>query len=358
MNIDFDKNIQKSLENYELPYDADAWSELSKKLDKTMPVIKKPNTKWWIISTIISVIAVSSIYFIQSDEKKEISSSSSSEKIDETQLSENSKTKEQLITINTKAKIIEDKQEHDNVSSNSNTSVKEGLKMKEIIEINSSEITILTNQTTHKENKYNKSIDDDKKPNPTVKIDNQQTTHTQNSIDFEIDNEFQYENGLPTLHLKATNFATNYEWDFEKLIFTPTTKEVEVHYFKKGVYNVKLSTTNSNGQIISETKKITVPEDYNLLAVDAFSPTENNIKTNTFIPFALTVRNVRFTMTIIDSKNGGILYQTSDANQPWDGIDKRTGVLVNASESFIWKVTLENPEQGESPIYKGVVIRL
>ena len=50
MNIDFDKNIQKSLENYELPYDANAWSELSKKLDKTMPVTKKPNTKWWIIS--------------------------------------------------------------------------------------------------------------------------------------------------------------------------------------------------------------------------------------------------------------------------------------------------------------------
>ena len=356
MNIDFDKNIQKSLENYELPYDANAWSELSKKLDKTMPVTKKTNTKWWIISTVISVIAVCSVYFIQSDEKKEISSNS--EKIDETQLPKNTKTHEQSNTKITKAKIIEEKQQYDNVASNSNILAKEGLKTKEIIEINSSEISIVTNQTTHQDSKYNKSIDDDKKPNPTVKIDNQQTTHTQNSIDFEIDNEFQYENGLPTLHLKATNFAANYEWDFEKLIFTPTTKEVEVHYFKKGVYNVKLSTTNSNGQIVSETKKITVPEDYNLLAVDAFSPSENNIKTNTFIPFALTVRNVRFTMTIIDSKNGGIVYQTIDANQPWDGIDKRTGVLVNASESFIWKVTLDNPEQGESSIYKGVVIRL
>ena len=358
MKIDFDKNIQKSLENYELPYDANAWTELSKKLDKAMPVAKKSNSKWWIVSTIISAIAVGSVYFMQSNAPKEIAATATTENVDETQLSTNSKQKEQLTTENTIEKTIETEHLNPITISTSLATDKEFLKTKEAIEIIPSETTSATAQINHQDSKNNKSNDDAKKPNPTVKIDNAQPSLTQNSIDFEIDNEFQYENGLPTLHLKATTFASNYEWNFEKLKIVPTSKEVEVHYYKKGSYNVKLSTINSNGQIISETKKITVPEDYNLLAVDAFSPTENNVKTNTFIPFALTVRNVRFTMTVIDSKNGGIVYQTSDANQPWDGIDKRTGVLVNATESFIWKVTLENPEPGESSIYKGVVIRL
>ncbi len=358
MKIDFDKNIQKSLENYELPYDANAWSELSKKLDKTMPVTKKTNTKWWILSTVFSIIAVSSIYFIQSDDKKEIASTSNSENLDKTQHSKNPKTIKLLNSNRTTEKIIKNGEQKINIAANSNMLEKDGINIKESIEINSNDNTFNTNQITHQDNKNYHSSDDNKKPNSAVKNDNQLPTITQNSIDFEIDNEFQYENGLPTIHVKATTFASNYEWNFEKLKIAPTTKEAEVHYYKKGAYNIKLSTTNSNGQVISETKKITVPEDYNLLAVDAFSPTENNVKTSTFIPFALTVRNVRFTMTIMDAKNGGILYQTSDSNQPWDGIDKRTGLLVNASESFIWKVTLDNPEPGESSIYKGVVIRL
>ena len=76
------------------------------------------------------------------------------------------------------------------------------------------------------------------------------------------------------------------------------------------------------------------------------------------MPFALTIRNVKFNMVILDPKNGGIMYQTNDSNQPWDGIDKRTGNLVPPNENCIWKVDIENPEPGENSHYKGVIVRL
>ena len=357
MKIDFDKNIQDSLREYELPYDANAWVELSKKLDQKMPVAKKPTYKWWILSTIVTAITVGSVYFIQSNEiNKSVALNKVNTENNPTISFNNQDNENKTLKISKENSSVKTTQKSI-FTSNSKELVNDNEKNKEVTETNVTTPNYLST-VTHVDIKNNKSNDDIKKTNPIVKNDNLLAPSSQSNIDFEIDNEFQYENGIPTIHLKATTLASNYEWNFEKQKHTSTSKETEVHYFKKGIYSVKLSTTNSNGQVISETKKITVNEDYNLLAVDAFSPTENNVKTNTFIPFALTVRNVRFTMTIIDSKNGGIVFQTSDANQPWDGIDKRTGLLVNASESFIWKVSLENPEPGESSIYKGVVIRL
>ena len=357
MKIDFDKNIQDSLRDYELPYDSNAWIELSKKLDQKMPVSRKPTYKWWILSTIVTAITVGSLYYIQSDEAIKSVSSNEIQTEKKPQVSSNTQKNENKSHLISKENRTEKTSQKSIATPTSKELINDNDKMKDVLETNINVSKPLTT-TAQIDLKSNKSNEDAKKTIPIVKSDYSVIPSSQSNIDFEIDNEFQYENGIPTIHLKATTFASNYEWNFEKLKNTPTTKETEVHYFKKGTYTIKLSTTNPNGQVISETKKITVNEDYNLLAVDAFSPTENNVKTSTFIPFALTVRNVSFTMTIMDAKNGGILYQTSDSNQPWDGIDKRTGLLVNASESFIWKVTLDNPEPGESSIYKGVVIRL
>ena len=163
---------------------------------------------------------------------------------------------------------------------------------------------------------------------------------------------------LPSIKVKSSNTAVNYEWTSNNKVIQQKSKEVELHYFKKGTYSISLTTTNQSGQSSTETKNITINSDYNLLAVDAFSPTENNSKINTFIPFALTERNTQFTMVILDAKNGGIIYQTNDANQPWDGIDIRTGNMVPQGENCLWKVTIYNPEPGENSIYKGIILRM
>ncbi len=63
-------------------------------------------------------------------------------------------------------------------------------------------------------------------------------------------------------------------------------------------------------------------------------------------------------MVILDPTDGGIVFETSDASQPWDGIDKRDGKLVDIKKVYIWKVTIKFPETGEKSEYKGTITRI
>jgi hypothetical protein len=175
--------------------------------------------------------------------------------------------------------------------------------------------------------------------------------------DFDIDSEISYnEKGLPTVSFKANANANEYNWTFEKHGHSIDTKEAEVHYYKAGTYKITLTTTGENGCKTSETNKITV-KDYNLLASNAINLSDESGKNNTFMPYALTVRNTRFTLTILDPVSGETIFQTIDPSQPWDGTDKRTGNLVTGS-NFIWNVVIANPQPGENANYKGVITRL
>jgi hypothetical protein len=52
------------------------------------------------------------------------------------------------------------------------------------------------------------------------------------------------------------------------------------------------------------------------------------------------------------------LFETSTADQPWDGIDRNTGKMVDENKSYVWKVILDQPESNEKPEYLGTVVRL
>ena len=72
------------------------------------------------------------------------------------------------------------------------------------------------------------------------------------------------------------------------------------------------------------------------------------------MPRALVEReNVKFTMIIVSPEDGHIMYETSDASQGWNGVDRTTGEALPYQKTFIWKVTIENPEAGERPVYGG-----
>ena len=161
---------------------------------------------------------------------------------------------------------------------------------------------------------------------------------------------------MPIAKLSASGNASTFNWKINAKKYTGT--ECQVHLFQKGIYSIHLSAQNSIGCSAEITKEITIESDYNLLAATAFDLQSRDKRNNSFIPFALTVRSVDFAMIIIDPKDGGILFETTDASNPWTGIDKRTGQLVETNKPFIWKVVLKNPEQGEKADYKGVITRL
>ena len=166
-----------------------------------------------------------------------------------------------------------------------------------------------------------------------------------------------YENGLPQLNARAYNDA-DYTWYLNNTRIGETTSKATFNLFKKGKYQIKLGSKGDNGCEATTTSEFTVDEDYNLLAVNAFTPSSWDSRNTHFIPFALTQRNTPFTMIVIDPADGGIVFETSSADLPWDGIDIRSGKMVEPNISYLWKVILEQPEANEKPEYIGTVVRL
>jgi hypothetical protein len=174
--------------------------------------------------------------------------------------------------------------------------------------------------------------------------------------------EFSYygvdelENGIPTITLKSNAIGTDYEWKMEGRKAIQSGKEAKAHFFNKGQYDVTHIVTGSNGCKTSETKTITVDQEYNLLAMNAFTPESYITAKQTFMPRALVDRNTDFTLVIFD-QSGAVVFETNDATNAWNGIDKRNGQMVEANKTFVWKVTLKNPLDGEKPVYQGTVVR-
>ena len=108
----------------------------------------------------------------------------------------------------------------------------------------------------------------------------------------------------------------------------------------------------------TEKIKITANEDYNLLAVNAFNPQSRDERNAKFMPYALTIRDVRFELIVIDPDNGGIVFKTKDAQNAWDGTDQRNGQMVPAQKAYIWKVVLQDALPSEKTTYSGTIVRI
>ncbi len=177
-------------------------------------------------------------------------------------------------------------------------------------------------------------------------------------VDIEVVDKNLFENGLPTTKFSTNCISNNYLWEFDGINTSIQSKDANVHYFKKGSYQVELTVRNDLGCSNTAVNTITVDEDYNLLAVNGFDPMSNDSRKNTFIPFALTQRSVTFRMIIVDPKDGGIIFESTDASNPWSGIDNRTGQMVEPNKAYIWQVIIDTPEAGEKSEYKGTIVRM
>ena len=134
-------------------------------------------------------------------------------------------------------------------------------------------------------------------------------------------------------------------------------KYQQFNLFNRGTYEIKTVLSEGNCKSV-DTRQITVSEDYNLLAVNAFDPYSSDHRKTTFLPFALTVRNTPFKLVILEPESGAVIFETNDVSQPWDGMDKRTGKMVPSNKAYIWKVNLSQPVEGEKSTYQGTITRI
>lgn len=181
--------------------------------------------------------------------------------------------------------------------------------------------------------------------------------HEAQSIQVTADDYLNFENGLPELNVRAfSDHALSWYVNNQKV--ARSGKKENFYLFDKGSYAIQAMTKDANGCQSSDKISFYVEKNYNLLAVNAFTPNSFDDRNTTFMPFALTTRNTPFKMIIIDPSNGAVIFETTNASQAWQGINKNTGELVKENTSFVWKVILQNPEPGESPEYMGTVVRL
>ena len=183
------------------------------------------------------------------------------------------------------------------------------------------------------------------------------TVFEANEAQITSDDALNYENGLPELNLE-TYQEGKHTWSLDGEVRAKNQSAHVFKLFKKGIHTMSIKTTDANGCNASSSITFNVESDYNLLAVNAFSPSSTEPRNTHFIPFALTQRNTPFKMIIIDPADGAVLFETSAADMPWDGTDRNTGKMVDTNKSYVWKVVLEQPEANENPEYVGTVIRL
>jgi hypothetical protein len=421
MNKNIDELIKSALEGHEMPYDNNAWNSFEKKLNKPNAPIK-PFKFWFFGTSIIAVITISSLlYFSSKQEEKSdklveqksdlIEKSNSQSTTSKKTKSENTKgIQDEKISSNELEAKEDDKKEtktnlilpeinevlvkeitkdlkldeeltnpkkgnsiitknvtEPDVTSFSNKCLGENLK---VINKNDESMTLIfpsgKKVSLAESATENIKLSEEGKYELLVNSKQKETYNSFFSV-FEnprasllVEDELNYETGLPIIRGEVQTFEETIKWKVDKVVSANSSKAktAAFYFFEKGQFELEVIVSNDKGCSSTEIKTIIISEDYNLLAVNAFNPLSDDRRKNTFMPYALTKRNSAFSLIIIDPDNGGIIFESSDSSNPWDGIDKRNGKLVSESKTFIWKVTLASPEKNEKAVYKGTIIRI
>lgn len=180
------------------------------------------------------------------------------------------------------------------------------------------------------------------------------TVHSLPSVNFTYEANI-FEKGLPIVICEAYGEYASYSWSFDD----KTVKDEAVtlyNFFKKGDHDVALKVIDRNGCENTIKKTVQIRNNYNLMAVGAFRPNGSDHRNQTFMPYSLTERNVKFQLTIIDPTDNGVVFTSKDAKNAWDGTDQRTGEMTASNKTFIWKVQIYNPVPNERPIYSGTIV--
>jgi hypothetical protein len=410
MKDKLENNFKEALENFSLPYEPGAWSQVKSRLDaQTTPLYKK---SWFKIAALFTVVGsiLLSVLLIEKKpaspqanqpvpsmnkemqrEKSAENTSDSKELASQTNLAETKtedKKKEPIIAVtyadpinNNPPTWFDSKAykypEFFEPISNETVAIQE-----DFIKIISKK-SICLNEEMDIENPYKYQLitvvyPDGKQEQlspksgvhftattpGSIKVINKNTVEQltvlapDNKLYIESDPTLIYEQGIPTVKFTVSGNDQAVTWTSTIKNYEAKNEQIIVHPFKEKQVKVHANSTDKNGCAVSESKTITMKETYNLLAPTGFSPSNIDARLNRFMPFALLQRNTPFELIIIDTKNGATLFQTNDENNAWDGIDRRTGELVPVGSIWAWKVVLKYPQIGENPEYSGTITRL
>jgi gliding motility-associated-like protein len=166
--------------------------------------------------------------------------------------------------------------------------------------------------------------------------------------DFEIEkNDNMY--ALPEVSFKTEGDRyASLEWDFED--GNVQNESLVKKLFKnKGLHKIGLIVRNEFQCSDTLYKDLSIEEDFNLLAPNAFSPNGDGIN-DTFIPQALAYLNQHFTLQIFDPKSSQLIFESNNFEIPWNGTMMNNGNKMNEG-AYAWSVRTE-----DGSVYKGTIL--
>lgn len=172
---------------------------------------------------------------------------------------------------------------------------------------------------------------------------------------IEVKDNYFFEKGIPYSTVDISDNQNIISWSVNGNTKSIDNKSFTV--FKKGSYDVVFNVLNNLGCESKLSTTVYITENYNLLAPTAFNLNSIDVRNQTFIPYALTQRDVNFELIIIEPASGKVIFRTH-STQGWNGIDTTTGEAVAIQKPYVWKVTLQNSLPGEQKEYSGVVTRI
>jgi hypothetical protein len=360
MKDQFETKIKSVVEEFTYDYDPQAWEALSKKLPPAKPGLSWLG-KFGIASLLALVVGIIGWNLAPRQDKKE--SIAQTKKVAPSQKATASKT--------TGTKKTDWKSTHDgtnaviNLKNNesglgnvaqANSIPEQSLLARELEPFTTTEglpsmSTPLSQEILNLKPSTRQLIESN--PTPNIQI----SSNCQGPKIILDADAINYEDGTPRIHISAETMASDINWQVNGTVINRKNKSFDLLAFKGQTYTI-----TAEGQLdgCKTTEKISIiaNEDYNLLAVNAFNPQSRDERNATFMPYALTIREVQFSMVILDPDNGAVVFKSSDAQNAWDGIDQRTGQMVPANKAYIWKVVLQQSLPGEKSTYTGTIVRI
>ena len=138
-----------------------------------------------------------------------------------------------------------------------------------------------------------------------------------------------------TVQLKSAEQGVNHRWDFDENGAVSTGAEVNYTFNEPGVYSVMLEVTGANGLTSTNTINIEVQAgstfDHEPVP-NVFTPNNDGINERFIVP-GLYAENLVSVSMHVYTRSGSLIFQTSDLESGWDGINHQTG---NASPNGVY----------------------
>jgi gliding motility-associated-like protein len=164
-----------------------------------------------------------------------------------------------------------------------------------------------------------------------------------------LDNEGPYNDFKVNFTSNSTKLS--HIWRIDNQVIEPHESEFEYIFKNEGLYDVELIVINEKECSASIKKPISVTQNFDVLAPNAFTPDGDGLNDD-FIPHGFLNRDDLFKMEIFDI-SGKLVYSTNSTTQPWNGNFNNTGEKL-LEGMYIWKVSISNTKN-QSNAYAGSV---